>query len=168
MEISVQGGPETLGPPGSCNIARAIRDGEGAVPAASSLVLKGAAAGLSAGTLSPVMPGSLSRRSCSAVGADLRFSGGFVGMASAVGKRTEERLTSRFVQHWKKAGDRTNNQGAGDAPCAPLILAGLGTYTVHCPSALTQAGSPNPRNDRICITSSCPRQLVYSRCRRFP
>lgn len=27
-------------------------------------------------------------------------------------------------------------------------------------SALTQAGSPDPRNDRICITSSCPRQLV--------
>src|SRR5215467_2363751 len=29
---------------------------------------------------------------------------------------------------------------------------------------MTQAGSPNPRNDRFCITSSCPRQLVYSRC----
>jgi CheY-like chemotaxis protein len=27
-------------------------------------------------------------------------------------------------------------------------------------SALTQADSPDPRNDRICITSSCPRQLV--------
>src|SRR3954469_2761245 len=26
--------------------------------------------------------------------------------------------------------------------------------------ALTQAGSPDPRNNRICITSSCPRQLV--------
>jgi len=26
--------------------------------------------------------------------------------------------------------------------------------------ALTQAGSPDPRNDRICITSSCPRQSV--------
>jgi hypothetical protein len=26
--------------------------------------------------------------------------------------------------------------------------------------ALTQAGSPDPRNDRICITSSCPCQLV--------
>jgi hypothetical protein len=27
-------------------------------------------------------------------------------------------------------------------------------------AALTQAGSPNPRNNRICITSSCPRQLM--------
>src|SRR6266478_7855909 len=27
-------------------------------------------------------------------------------------------------------------------------------------SALTQTGSPDPRNDRICIMSSCPRQLV--------
>src|ERR1700704_1084383 len=26
--------------------------------------------------------------------------------------------------------------------------------------ALTQTGSPDPRNNRICITSSCPRQLV--------
>jgi hypothetical protein len=26
--------------------------------------------------------------------------------------------------------------------------------------ALTQAGSPDPRNNRICITSSCPRQFV--------
>src|SRR5438477_236044 len=27
-------------------------------------------------------------------------------------------------------------------------------------SALTLTGSPDPRNDRICITSSCPRQFV--------
>ena len=26
--------------------------------------------------------------------------------------------------------------------------------------ALTQAGSPDPRNDRVCITSSCPRQFL--------
>src|ERR1043165_8210719 len=31
---------------------------------------------------------------------------------------------------------------------------------------MTQTGSPNPRNDRICITSLCPRQLVYSRCQQ--
>jgi hypothetical protein len=27
---------------------------------------------------------------------------------------------------------------------------------------MTQAGSPDPRNDRICITSSCPRQFVVT------
>src|SRR5216684_3559911 len=32
-------------------------------------------------------------------------------------------------------------------------------------SALTQTGSPDLRNDRICITSSCPRQLVLRRYR---
>src|SRR6266516_4705771 len=32
-------------------------------------------------------------------------------------------------------------------------------------SAFTQTGSPDPRNDRICITSSCPRQLVLPRYR---
>ena len=26
---------------------------------------------------------------------------------------------------------------------------------------MTQTGSPDPRNDRICITSSCPRQFVW-------
>ena len=26
--------------------------------------------------------------------------------------------------------------------------------------AMTQAGSPDPRNDRTCIMSSCPRQFV--------
>src|SRR5438477_8055230 len=46
--------PEIRGRAGSCNIARAIRDGEGAGPAASSSVLNGASAGSSAGTLSPV------------------------------------------------------------------------------------------------------------------
>jgi hypothetical protein len=33
--------------------------------------------------------------------------------------------------------------------------------------ALTLAGSPDPRNDRVCITSLCPRQfLVTSACAR--
>jgi hypothetical protein len=27
---------------------------------------------------------------------------------------------------------------------------------------MTQTGSPDPRNDRICITSSCPRQFVVA------
>ena len=31
---------------------------------------------------------------------------------------------------------------------------------------MTQAGSPDPRNDRICITSSCPRQFVEPSIRR--
>jgi hypothetical protein len=32
--------------------------------------------------------------------------------------------------------------------------------SAHFRSAMTQTGSADPRNDRICITSSCPRQLV--------
>ena len=31
-------------------------------------------------------------------------------------------------------------------------------------NAMTLAGSPDPRNDRICITSSCPRQFVEAFC----
>jgi hypothetical protein len=30
--------------------------------------------------------------------------------------------------------------------------------------ALTLAGSPDPRNDRICITSLCPRQFLITFC----
>src|SRR6516162_3556425 len=30
--------------------------------------------------------------------------------------------------------------------------------------ALTLAGSPDPRNDRVCITSSCPRQFLMTFC----
>src|SRR5262249_54075199 len=36
----------------------------------------------------------------------------------------------------------------------------------HFKDAMTQTGSPDPRNDLVCITSSCPRQLVYSRCQQ--
>ena len=43
----------------------------------------------------------------------------------------------------------------------PNALRGSGPNRSHAHrSALTQAGSPDPRNDRICITSSCPRQFV--------
>ena len=58
--ISIHGTPETRGRAGSCNIARAIRDGVEAVPAASSSAPKGAAAGSSAATLSAVLLRSMS------------------------------------------------------------------------------------------------------------
>ena len=46
-------------------------------------------------------------------------------------------------------------------------LRGSGPNQKHAfKDALTQAGSPDPRIDLICITSSCPRQLVYSRCQQ--
>src|SRR5271169_5138123 len=43
----------------------------------------------------------------------------------------------------------------------PNALRGSGPNREHgFEYALTQAGSPDPRNDRICITSLCPRQFV--------
>ena len=46
-------------------------------------------------------------------------------------------------------------------PLALMLCAGSGPNQTHAlGSALTQTGSPDPRNDRICITSSCPRRLV--------
>jgi hypothetical protein len=43
----------------------------------------------------------------------------------------------------------------------PNAVRGSGPNPSHAfKDALTQAGSPDPRNDRFCITSSCPRQSI--------
>jgi hypothetical protein len=51
---------------------------------------------------------------------------------------------------------------AAGVAAGPNALGGSGPKQTHALwiGALTQAGSPDPRNNRICITSSCPRQLV--------
>src|SRR5215475_13908025 len=51
----------------------------------------------------------------------------------------------------------------------PNTLRGSGPNPSHAfEDAMTQAGSPDPRNDRVCITSLCPRQfLVTSACRQL-
>ena len=57
---------------------------------------------------------------------------------------------------------RVRPVGAASVAAGPNALRGSGPKQTGAlrRSALTQAGSPDPRNDRICITSSCPRQLV--------
>ena len=48
-----------------------------------------------------------------------------------------------------------------EVAAGPNALRGSGPNRSHAfGSAMTLAGSPDPRNDRICITSSCPRQFV--------
>src|ERR1700730_15556400 len=43
----------------------------------------------------------------------------------------------------------------------PNALRGSGPNPSHAfEDAMTQAGSPDPRNDRVCITSLCPRQFL--------
>src|ERR1700746_3209341 len=50
---------------------------------------------------------------------------------------------------------------AAGVAAGPNALRGSGPNRSHAlESALTQTGSPDPRNDRICITSSCPCQFV--------
>jgi hypothetical protein len=50
---------------------------------------------------------------------------------------------------------------AAGVAAGPNALCGSGPNRSHAlESALTHTGSPDPRNDRICITSSCPRQSV--------
>src|SRR5262245_10528620 len=50
----------------------------------------------------------------------------------------------------------------------PNALRGSGPNRKHAfKDATTQTGSPDPRNDRICITSSCPRQLMLPNDRRL-
>src|SRR5215475_22980 len=36
------------------------------------------------------------------------------------------------------------------------------SVSAHFKSAMTQAGSPDPRIDLVCITSSCPRQFLQN------
>src|SRR3974390_3046915 len=50
---------------------------------------------------------------------------------------------------------------AAGVAAGPNALRGSGPNSLPAlEGAMTQAGSPDPRNDRICITSSCPRQLA--------
>jgi hypothetical protein len=50
---------------------------------------------------------------------------------------------------------------AAGVAAGPNALRGSGpNRSPALESVMTQTGSPDPRNDRICITSSCPRQLV--------
>src|SRR5262249_54932352 len=52
----------------------------------------------------------------------------------------------------------------------PNALRGSGPNPKHAfGDALTQAGSPDPRNDRVCITSLCPRQfpMILTCCRQL-
>ena len=60
---------------------------------------------------------------------------------------------------------------AAGVAAGPNALRGSGPNRSHAlEGALTQTGSPDPRNDRICITSSCPCQFVEAlglpRCRQ--
>jgi len=56
---------------------------------------------------------------------------------------------------------RVRPVGAARLAAGPNALRGSGPNRKDAlGGALTQAGSPDPRNDRFCITSSCPRQSV--------
>jgi hypothetical protein len=58
----------------------------------------------------------------------------------------------------QRAGDSTCQQTRGGCAAGPNALRGSGPKQSRARSALTQTGSPDPQNDRICIMSSCPRQ----------
>src|SRR5579859_8184860 len=67
---------------------------------------------------------------------------------------------SDVLQHWSGAVTCPAFGAAGVA-AGPNALRGAGPNRKPAlGSAMTQTGSPGPRNDRICITSSCPCQLV--------
>jgi hypothetical protein len=52
---------------------------------------------------------------------------------------------------------------AADVATGPNAVRGSGPNPSHAfKDAFTLAGSPAPRNDRLCITSSCPRQFVVA------
>jgi hypothetical protein len=73
-------------------------------------------------------------------------------------RRGKDFLT--VLQHWSGAVTCPAFDAASVA-AGPNALRGSGPNRKRAlGGALTQAGSPDPRNDRICITSLCPRQFV--------
>lgn len=64
-----------------------------------------------------------------------------------------------LVQHWS-VRSRVRPVDAALVTAGPNALRGSGPNRLGAIEvALTQTGSPNPRLDRICITSSCPCQF---------
>src|SRR5215468_11006993 len=71
------------------------------------------------------------------------------------------RLGKNFLthlQHWSGAVICAADEAAGHN-----ALRGSGPNRKHAfKDAMTQAGSPDPRIDLVCITSSCPRQFLQN------
>jgi hypothetical protein len=66
---------------------------------------------------------------------------------------------SELLQHWSGAVMCPACLCGGEA-AGHNALRGSGPNQKHAfKDALTQAGSPDPRIDLVCITSSCPRQF---------
>ena len=73
---------------------------------------------------------------------------------------------SDLLQHWSGAVMCPACLCGGEA-AGPNALRGSGPNQKHAfKDALTQTGSPDPRIDLVCITSSCPRQFLQNSKRR--
>jgi hypothetical protein len=71
---------------------------------------------------------------------------------------------SDVLRHWSGAVTCPGLSTWQVWPLAQMLCADRAPNRSHAlASALTQTGSPDPRNDPICITSSCPRQFVETR-----
>jgi hypothetical protein len=79
------------------------------------------------------------------------------------GSRVDGALARAFLTLVQigRVRSRVRPVDAAGMAAGPNALRGSGPNRKHAfEYALTQAGSPDSRNDRICITSSCPCQLV--------
>jgi hypothetical protein len=81
-----------------------------------------------------------------------------------IGSRVDGALGKNFLTFCSigRVRSRVRPVDAAGVAAGANALRGSGPKQTHALwiGALTQAGSPDPRNNRICITSSCPRQLV--------
>ena len=88
-------------------------------------------------------------------------------MLGHVGRRPGKDFLT-FLQHWSGAVTCPAVDAAGVA-AGPNALRGSGPNHFHAlEGAMTQAGSPDPWNDHVCITSSCPRQFVEHLAEAMP
>ena len=87
-----------------------------------------------------------------------------IGQTGVVGVTCGRRLGKNFLTLLQigRVRSRVRPVCAARVAAGPNALRGSGPNPSHAfKDALTLAGSPEPRNDRICITSLCPRQFRY-------
>src|SRR6516164_9445228 len=80
------------------------------------------------------------------------------------GRRLIDKSFLTLMQYWS-VRSCVRPVDAARMAAGPNALRGSDPNRKHAfKDAMTQAGSPDPRNDRFCITSLCPRQFLMTFC----
>src|SRR5919204_4835330 len=78
------------------------------------------------------------------------------------GRRLIDKSFLTLMQHWSGAVMCPACLCGGEAAGHNALRGRVPIVSAHFKSAMTQTGSPDPRIDLVCITSSCPRQFLQN------